>query len=101
MNTFNGILLAATSDGDFFKTIGGMAEKLYDKILTIAGPIAILSVAVALIVSMTSHNQKAVDASKQVIKWVIVAFIALFILSSVFAWIVGSEGLNVSSKITN
>ena len=97
MNTFNGILLAATSN-DIFGTIGNMAKTLYGKILTIAGPVAILSVAVALIVSMTVHNQKAVDASKQVIKWVVVAFIALFLLTSIFAWITGSEGLNVPTQ---
>lgn len=98
MNTFNGILLAATSN-DFFGKIGDMAKTVYDKILTIAGPIAILSIAVALIVSMTSHNQKAVDASKQVIKWILVAFIGLFLLSPIFAWIVGSDGLDVATQI--
>lgn len=80
---FAGIL----AEGGLFDVVGTMATNLYSEILMIAGPIAIVSVAIALIVSMTSHNQKAVDASKQVIKWVIVAFIAIFILGGAFTWI--------------
>lgn len=64
MNT--GILLAAEG---IFGQLETVANNIYQAILTIGGPVAIASIAVALVISMTSHNQKAVDASKQIIKF--------------------------------
>lgn len=102
----NGLLLLAANGSDVFSKVGTMATSLYKSFLTIGGPIAIVSVAIALIVSMCAHNQKAVDASKQVIKWIVVAFFALFILGSVFTWIatnVGTDGteFTYSAMIVN
>jgi len=92
MNT--GILLSETAQTGIFAQLKTVADSLYSAILTIGGPVAIASIAVALVVSMTSHNQKAVDASKQVIKWIIIAFIVLFLLGSIFNWIVKGSGLS-------
>lgn len=92
MNT--GILLAQTAGTGIFDQLKTVADNIYSAILTIGGPVAIASIAVALVISMTSHNQKAVDASKQIIKWVIIAFAVLFVLGSIFNWIVGSSGLS-------
>ena len=90
----NGMLLLAANGTDVFTKVSSMATDLYKSFLTIGGPIAIVSVAIALIVSMCSHNQKAVDASKQVIKWIVVAFFALFILGSVFTWVADKVGMD-------
>lgn len=90
-----GLLLSATASNGLFGTLKGGAETLYRDVLGIATPIAIASVAIALLVSMLSHNQKAVDASKQVIKWVVIAFIALFLLTTIFSWVSSAFNLSV------
>ena len=70
--------------GTFFDTIKDAAKALYTDVKGIATIIAIASIAVALVVSFLSHNQRAVDASRTIIKGIIASWIFLMLLGPIF-----------------
>lgn len=68
--------------GKIVKAVNGV----YENIRTIATPIAGLSFVIALLISFLSHNQRAVDASRQTAKGILITWIVIMIAGAIFSY---------------
>lgn len=66
--------------------IAGSAKSVYADIRTIATPIAAVSFVIALVISFLSHNQRAVDASRQTAKGILITWLIIMIAGAIFAY---------------
>lgn len=76
---------AATLPSDIVTVAGD----LYADVLKIATPIAIVSFVVALLVSLFSHNQRAVDTSRGIAKGVLATWLVIMIAGAIFNYAAG------------
>ena len=73
---------ASTLPGDISKAAGS----IYKDIKLIATPIAAVSFVLALLISFLSHNQKAVDASRQTAKGILITWLVIMIGGAIFTY---------------
>lgn len=79
---------------DVFTTLGDAAKTFYNSVKGIATIVAIASIAVAIVVSFTSHNQKAVDTSRTIIKGIAISWAVLMLIGPIFDYAGSLVGVN-------
>lgn len=80
------VSVTAYADSQLVTDTSNAAETIFKDIRKVATPIAAVSVAGALLVSFFSHNQRAVDMSRQIAKGAFITWIVLMILGSIFTY---------------
>lgn len=89
----NGVITLA-EERDIFDVAKDSAGSIYTKVLMIDTPIAAVSIIIAMLVSMFSHNQKVIDESRQIAKSVAIAWLVINLIGAIFAFgknLVGSD----------
>ena len=88
---------------DIFSKGASFANGLYSSVVGISTPIALASIGIALLVSMLSHNQKMVDASRMLAKGVGATWVVLNALVWIFNYVTpylrgGADLSNLAGK---
>lgn len=81
----NCVMTFANEEGgkDIFAIAKSGADTIYSNVLKVDTPIAAVSIIVAMLISMFSHNQKVIDESRQVAKTIFVAWIVINVIGAI------------------
>lgn len=86
---------------DLGDIINNMANNLYALVRKIGTPIAGVSIAVALLMSWFSHDQKKIDMTRAISKYIIITYVILMLLGNIMNWIGGTfltDGITQDQK---
>lgn len=86
------VMLTVSAHADLISDITSAAANIYKDVKTIATPIAGLSFVIALLISFLSHNQRAVDASRQTAKGILITWVVIMIAGAIFTYADGKLG---------
>lgn len=82
----NCVMTFADGEKDIFEVAKAGADTIYTKVLAVDTPIAAVSIIVAMLISMFSHNQKVIDESRQVAKTIFVAWIVINVIGAIMVF---------------
>lgn len=79
-------VMTCAEEKDIFAVAKAGADTIYTKVLAVDTPIAAVSIIVAMLISMFSHNQKVIDESRQVAKTIFVAWIVINVIGAIMVF---------------
>lgn len=89
------VMCIATSRADIVSDVTTIATDIYHDVVKISTPIAVASVAIALLTSYFSHNPKTVEVTRGAAKGVAITWVVILILGALFTY-----GYSLVQKVT-
>lgn len=98
------ILTSAAYADDLGDTINTMANNIYALVRKIGTPVAGASIAVALLMTMFSHEQKHIDVTRAIAKGIVITYVILMLLGNIMNWVSGTfltDGITQDQKFNS
>lgn len=94
---FLGVIIMCTvvAHADLADDVNTAASSVYSDVVKVSTPLAVVSIAVALLFTYFSHNPKVVDASRTTAKGIAITWVVIMILGALFTY-----GKGIVSKIS-